>query len=198
MKKDFEQESNEYYSILSKYLSCKYDEHPKKKAELDLKLANKRQTFDLNRFDYLTYLLELNEGQKAHSISFAVNTFLSKQFSHYQQLSNKFMEIKPNLDEMDKFIIESTKSKHVILKERQERRKTYEHRKDNGKICNSIPNSIDEINKNESQNQKSKFKGIRDLYHINNSDDESSQTDEIKVIIYYCVNINFYTCNYKI
>jgi len=190
MKKDFEQESNEYYSILSKYLSCKYDEHPKKKAELDMKLANKRQTFDLNRFDYLTYLLELNEGQKAHSISFAVNTFLSKQFSHYQQLSNKFMEIKPNLDEMDKFIIESTKSKHVILKERQERRKTYEHRKDNGKICNSIPNSLDEINKSDSQSQKSKFKGIRDLYHINNSDDESSQTDEIKGFLFSPVTNN--------
>jgi len=187
MKKDFEQESNEYYSILSKYLSCKYDEHPKKKAELDMKLSNKRQTFDLNRFDYLTYLLELNEGQKAHSISFAVNTFLSKQFSHYQQLSNKFMELKPNLDEMDKFIIESTKSKHVILKERQERRKTYENRKiENGK-CNSIPASLDEINKSDTQ--KSKFKGIRDLYHQNNSEDEYSQTDEIKVILPLRMNI---------
>ncbi|ORX78706.1 ArfGap-domain-containing protein [Anaeromyces robustus] len=189
MKKDFEQESNEYYSILSKYLSCKYDEHPKKKAELDLKLANKRQTFDLNRFDYLTYLLELNEGQKAHAISFGVNTFLSKQFSHYQQISNKFMEIKPDLDEMDKFIIDSTKSKHVILKERQERRKTYEHKKENGKLGNSIPISLDDVSKNDNQ-QKSKFKGIRDLYHINNSDDESTQTDEIKGFLFSPVTNN--------
>ncbi|OUM65354.1 hypothetical protein PIROE2DRAFT_7653 [Piromyces sp. E2] len=188
MKKDFEQESNEYYSILSKYLSCKYDEHPKKKAELDMKLSNKKQTFDSNLIEYRDYLLELNEGQKVHSISFAVNNFLTKQYSHYQLLSSKFMELKPDLDEMDKFIIESTKSKHVISKERQERRKTYEHRKTENEKSNSIPASLDDINKSDTQ--RSKFKGIRDLYHQNNSEDENSQTDEIKGFLFSPVTNN--------
>ncbi|ORY73549.1 hypothetical protein LY90DRAFT_666635 [Neocallimastix californiae] len=163
-KKDFEQESNEYYSMLSKYLSCKYDEHPKKKAELDSKLGDKKRKFDLNRYDYLIDLQELSEGE---NISFAVNTFLTKQFYHHDQLRNKFYDKKDELKNLDKYMTALTKSKHVMSKERQEKRKTYEN--------------IDELSKNDNQN--SKFKGIRDLYHINYSDDESTQTDEIKVMI---------------
>lgn len=169
--------------MLTKYLSCKYDEHPKKKAELDLKLQTKKQNFDLNRYDYLTYLMELNEGQKAHSISFAINTFLSKQFNYYKELSKYFMndDTKNELKEVDKFISDLTITKHAFSKERQEKRKTYATKENNEKIFCSIPSSLDEISKNETQ--RSKFKGIRDLYHINNSDDESTQADEIKVIL---------------
>lgn len=177
-KKDFEQESNEYYSMLSKYLSCKYDEHPKKKAELDSKLGDKKRKFDLNRYDYLIDLQELSEGE---NISFAVNTFLTKQFYHHDQLRNKFYDKKDELKNLDKYMTALTKSKHVMSKERQEKRKTYENIGANDKTNNSIHISLDELSKNDNQN--SKFKGIRDLYHINYSDDESTQTDEIKVMI---------------
>jgi hypothetical protein len=178
-KKDFEQESNEYYAILSKYLSCKCDEHPKKKAELDAKLGEKKQKFDLNRYDYLVNLLELNEGE---NISFAINTFLSKQYYHHEQLYNNFLKEKDELNNVDKYMAALTKSKHVMSKELQEKRKAYEKKRINEKAYNSVPACLDEISKSDSQN--SKFKGIRDLYHINNSDDENTQTDEIKGILF--------------
>jgi len=125
----------------------------------------------------LVNLLELNEGE---NISFAINTFLSKQYYHHEQLYNNFLKEKDELNNVDKYMAALTKSKHVMSKELQEKRKAYEKKRINEKAYNSVPACLDEISKSDSQN--SKFKGIRDLYHINNSDDENTQTDEIKVI----------------
>ncbi|CAG8706765.1 11747_t:CDS:2, partial [Dentiscutata heterogama] len=68
-KKEFEDESRDYYQFLSKYLSMKVDSaKEKKKLETDSKYQNKRKTFELKRFDYYAYMQDLHGGRKDQEI----------------------------------------------------------------------------------------------------------------------------------
>ncbi|CAG8477971.1 8965_t:CDS:2 [Ambispora gerdemannii] len=85
-KKEFEEESRDYYQFLSKYLSLKVDSaKEKKKLESDSKYQNKRKTFELKRFDYYAYMQDLHGGRKDQEILYHLTNFAEKQYTCYQQ-----------------------------------------------------------------------------------------------------------------
>ena len=63
-KKDFEEESKEYYQYVSRYLGQRQDSlKEKKRAETDSKYQSKRRNFELKRFDYSSFMQVLHGGR---------------------------------------------------------------------------------------------------------------------------------------
>lgn len=127
-KKEFDNETEQFYYFLTKYLSIKSDENAKKKMESDTKYGAKRRNFDLRRFDYYTLLHELHGGQKDQEISFIFTNFAEKQYAFFHSTEQKLTEMKPELDKLGINITEATKSMHQQKKEREEKRKLLESR----------------------------------------------------------------------
>ncbi|CAG8653164.1 11959_t:CDS:2, partial [Acaulospora morrowiae] len=191
-KKDFEEESRDYYQFLSKYLSLKVDTaKEKKKLETDSKYQNKRKNFELKRFDYYAYMQDLHGGRKDQEILYHLTNFAEKQFAFYQQTSTGIQSLKPALDKLAVYLAETTKEIHLMRKEREERRRALETR-----TATMGPFTSETFNESENSNllvgdandgmesqpsntvgllstTQNRFKGIRDLEH---HDSESTST----------------------
>lgn len=185
-KKEFEDESRDYYQFLSKYLSLKVDSaKEKKKLESDTKYQSKRKNFELKRFDYYAYMQDLHGGRKDQEILYHLTNFAEKQFAFFQQTALNIQSLKPGLDKLAVDVDEATKEIHLMRKEREERRRTLETRattvnpftsENFGDIDSNIGNSSN-TSDNTSDNAENtaaspvgspnipqnKFKGIRDL-----------------------------------
>ncbi|CAJ0886275.1 14520_t:CDS:2 [Entrophospora sp. SA101] len=194
-KKDFEEESRDYYQFLSKYLSIKVDSaKEKKKLESDTKYQSKRRNFELKKFDYYAYMQDLHCGRKDQEILYHLINFAEKQFTFYQLTATGILDMKPGLDKLSIDVAEAAKENHLMRKEREERRRaleirmspnstsTVENLNENDLSNNSYNNNIggggnitDNTNDNTdnvTMNQigslvhaANRFKGIRDLEH---------------------------------
>ncbi|CAG8734416.1 7352_t:CDS:2, partial [Racocetra persica] len=186
-KKEFEDESRDYYQFLSKYLSMKVDSaKEKKKLETDSKYQNKRKTFELKRFDYYAYMQDLHGGRKDQEILYHLTNFAEKQFAFYQQTAMSIQNLKPGLDKLAVDVAETTKEIHLMRKEREERRRALETRAitanpftgetlnegENSNNCNGSASTDSTTDNAENQTlihagslntTQNKFKGIRDL-----------------------------------
>ncbi|CAG8528366.1 5193_t:CDS:2 [Acaulospora colombiana] len=128
-KKEFEEESRDYYQFLSKYLSLKVDSaKEKKKFESDSKYQSKRKNFDLKRFDYYAYMQDLHGGRKDQEILYHLTNFAEKHFAFFQLTAVGMQSVKPGLDKLAVYVAESTKEIHLMRKEREERRRALETR----------------------------------------------------------------------
>ncbi|KAJ3379443.1 hypothetical protein HDU92_006693 [Lobulomyces angularis] len=97
-KKEFDQESNEYYGFQQKYLSIKTDWNPKKKNESDSKHNQKKKNFDLKRFNYFNNLQNLIDPQKTSPISFYLTNFGQKQMLYHHLLGQKAFDTLKGFD----------------------------------------------------------------------------------------------------
>ncbi|RHZ52572.1 hypothetical protein Glove_460g5 [Diversispora epigaea] len=194
-KKEFEDESRDYYQFLSKYLSLKVDSSKEKKQfESDSKYQNKRKNFELKRFDYYAYMQDLHGGRKDQEILYHLTNFAEKQSSFFQQTAMGIQSLKPGLDKLSIDVAEATKEIHLMRKEREERRRALETRTtivnpvnpfpietfNGGETSNNNNNgnasSTGDNTSNISENRPSspvaspnvlqnRFRGIRDLEH---------------------------------
>ncbi|CAG8433792.1 11374_t:CDS:10 [Diversispora eburnea] len=163
-KKDFEDESRDYYQFLSKYLSLKIDSaKEKKQLESDSKYQGKRKNFELKRFDYYAYMQDLHGGRKDQEILYHLINFAEKQSSFFQQTAMGIQSLKPGLDKLSIDVAEATKEIHLMRKEREERRRaTGLLTGDNMSNTSENRPSSPVASSNALQNR---FKGIRDLEH---------------------------------
>ncbi|KMU92303.1 centaurin-beta-2 [Coccidioides immitis H538.4] len=68
-KKDFEDESRDYYAYVGRYLGQRQDSlKEKKRAESDSKYQTKRRNFELKRFDYSSFMQDLHGGRKEQEV----------------------------------------------------------------------------------------------------------------------------------
>lgn len=68
-RKDFEEESKDYYQYLGRYLGQRQDTlKEKKRAETDSKYLAKRRNFELKRFDYSSFMQDLHGGRKDQEV----------------------------------------------------------------------------------------------------------------------------------
>lgn len=126
-KRDFDDESSQYYSWMSKYLSNR------KKADHDAKYLEKRRTFELSRFDYYTYLLDLHGGRKLQDVIQRVAQYTELVAESYVEMGNTFAtKIKPNIDLMMVDLNEAAKDWRRQRTDREERRRLLE--RTNGEI----------------------------------------------------------------
>ncbi|KAI9303289.1 hypothetical protein BJ944DRAFT_183620 [Cunninghamella echinulata] len=176
-RRQFEEESKHYYSLLSKYLSIKstppssssshYDpitslsinynniantdqdsqnnhqsslsshqqqqpmttakkKEKRKSLEVEAKHVAKQRHFDLARFEYYNYLMDLNGGKKEQEILFHLLSYYQREYSFYQSVGKKLNQWKPGLDELASLMAQASAEQGIVNKERHEKRKQLE------------------------------------------------------------------------
>ncbi|KAI9676215.1 MAG: hypothetical protein M1829_003044 [Trizodia sp. TS-e1964] len=169
-KKDFEDESRDYYAYVGRYLGQRNDPlKDKKRAESDSKYQTKRRDFELKRFDYSSFMQDLHGGRKEQEVLSQLTKFAEAQARSYLATAKKVEELLPQLEALSHEVNEADKEFRFQRTEREEKRRTLE--------SSSKPPSTQAVQDRLSSSPGSqalnslpmgtpianKFKGIRDL-----------------------------------
>lgn len=168
-RRQFEEESKEYYASLAKYLKSK-----KKSTEEEQKKQNQRKSrFDLARFDYLGFLLDVHGGKKENEILFCITDHTIRDFNYYESIATKIEPEKPGLNELVSLMTANSLEQELATNERAAKRKELLCNIDNvdqqlkqteeGNDENTIIPAIPELNFTHHSNEDVMFKGIRDM-----------------------------------
>jgi Arf-GAP/SH3 domain/ANK repeat/PH domain-containing protein len=125
-KRDFEEESKEYYSYVGRYLGQKQDAKTKKLADSDNKYQNKRRNFELKRFDYSTFMQDLSGGRKEQEVLSHLTRFADAQARCFLNVSKKVESLLPELEALSGEVQQADKEYQYQRREREEKRRQLE------------------------------------------------------------------------
>ncbi|KAL8874286.1 MAG: hypothetical protein Q9174_000366 [Haloplaca sp. 1 TL-2023] len=126
-KKDFEEESRDYYAYVSRYLGQRQDSlKEKKRNESDSKYQSKRRNFELKRFDYSSFMQDLHGGRKEQELLSHLTKFADQQAKSFLTTAKKVEEMTPQLDALIHEVKEADKEYQFQRTEREEKRRTLE------------------------------------------------------------------------
>lgn len=142
-KKDFEEESRDYYNYVSRYLGIRNDSaKEKKKIDSETKYQSKRKNFELKRFDYCTFMQDLHGGRKEQEVLSQLTKFADAQARAYLTTAKKVQDLMPQLEALSFEVKESEKEFQVQRTEREERRRVLEKSSKNYLEPDNIPSFI--------------------------------------------------------
>ncbi len=126
-KKDFEDESKDYYAYVSRYLGQRLDSlKEKKRNESDSKYQTKRRNFELKRFDYSSFMQDLHGGRKEQEVLSQLTKYAETQSKSYLATAKKVEEMTPQLDVLIHEVREADKEFKIQRTEREEKRRNLE------------------------------------------------------------------------
>ncbi len=126
-KKDFEEESRDYYAYVSRYLGQRTDSlKEKKRAESDSKYQYKKKNFELKRFDYSSFMQDLHGGRKEQELLSQLTKYADGQAKCFQSAANKVEALTPQLDALVREVAEADKEYDLQRTEREEKRRNLE------------------------------------------------------------------------
>lgn len=126
-KKDFEEESKEYYAYVSRYLGQRQDSlKEKKRNESDSKYQDKRRRFELKRFDYSSFMQDLNGGRKEQEVLSLLTKYADTQSKSFLTAAKKVGDMTPQLEALIREVQEADKEFNFKRTEREEKRRTLE------------------------------------------------------------------------
>lgn len=126
-KRDFEEESKDYYAYVSRYLGQRQDSLKKKKAaESDTKYQTKRRNFELKRFDYSSFMQDLHGGRKEQEVLSHLTKYADAQTRSYLTTAKKVEGMLPQLDALSAEVMEADKEFQYQRTEREEKRRNLE------------------------------------------------------------------------
>jgi Arf-GAP/SH3 domain/ANK repeat/PH domain-containing protein len=126
-RKDFEEESKEYYQYVSKYLGQRQDSlKEKKRAETDIKYQTKRRNFELKRFDYSSFMQDLHGGRKDQEVLSHLTRYADAQAKSYLDTAKKIETMLPQLDALSFEVKEADKEYQLQRTERETKRRALE------------------------------------------------------------------------
>jgi Arf-GAP/SH3 domain/ANK repeat/PH domain-containing protein len=126
-RKDFEEESKEYYQYLSRYLGQRQDTlKEKKRAETDIKYQSKRRNFELKRFDYSSFMQDLHGGRKDQQVLSHLTRYADAQAKNYLETAKRIETMLPQLDALSFEVKEADKEFQIQRTEREEKRRLLE------------------------------------------------------------------------
>ncbi|KAF1965744.1 centaurin-beta-2 [Bimuria novae-zelandiae CBS 107.79] len=126
-RKDFEEESKEYYGYLSRYLGQRSDSmKEKKRAETDSKYQSKRRNFELKRFDYSSFMQDLHGGRKDQEVLSHLTRYADTQARNYLETAKKIETMIPQLEALSVEVKEADKEFQLQRTEREEKRRALE------------------------------------------------------------------------
>ncbi|KAH7073051.1 ARF GTPase-like protein activator [Paraphoma chrysanthemicola] len=131
-RKDFEEESKDYYQYLGRYLGQRTDSlKEKKRAETDIKYQTKRRNFELKRFDYSSFMQDLHGGRKDQDILSHLTRYADAQAKYYLDTAKKIDTMLPQLEALSLEVKEADKEFQIQRTEREEKRRALEKTKKN-------------------------------------------------------------------
>jgi Arf-GAP/SH3 domain/ANK repeat/PH domain-containing protein len=126
-KRDFEEESKDYYAYVSRYLGQRQDSlKQKKRAESDTKYQTKRRNFELKRFDYSSFMQDLHGGRKEQEVLSQLTKYADAQTRGYMATAKKIEGMLPQLEALSIEVQEVDKEFQYQRTEREEKRRTLE------------------------------------------------------------------------
>lgn len=126
-KKDFEDESRDYYAYVSRYLGQRQDSlKEKKRNESDSKYQSKRKNFELKRFDYSSFMQDLHGGRREQEVLSQLTKYANTQAKSYLATAKKVEEMTPQLDALIDEVNAVDKEFQYQRTEREEKRRTLE------------------------------------------------------------------------
>lgn len=126
-KRDFEEESKEFYSYVSRYLGQRQDTmKDKKRVESDTKYQTKRRNFELKRFDYSSFMQDLHGGRKEQEVLSHLTRYADDQTKNYLTTAKKVEEMLPQLEALSSEVKEADKEFQYMRTEREEKRRNLE------------------------------------------------------------------------
>ena len=126
-KRDFEEESKDYYAYVSRYLGQRQDSvKAKKLAEADSKYQNKRRNFELKRFDYSSFVQDLHGGRKEQEVLSHLTRYADTQTKGFLTTAKKIEVLLPQLEALSTEVQEADKEYQYQRREREEKRRVLE------------------------------------------------------------------------
>ncbi|THC98693.1 hypothetical protein EYZ11_001827 [Aspergillus tanneri] len=126
-KKEFEEESRDYYAYVSRYLGQRQDSlKEKKRAESDSKYQAKRRNFELKRFDYSSFMQDLHGGRKEQEVLSHLTKFADTQAKSFLAAAKKIDDMTPQLDALIHEVNQADKEFQFQRTEREEKRRALE------------------------------------------------------------------------
>jgi Arf-GAP/SH3 domain/ANK repeat/PH domain-containing protein len=123
-KRDFEEESKEFYAYVSRYLGQRHDSVKAKQS--DSKYQTKRKNFELKRFDYSSFMQDLSGGRKEQEILSHLTKYADAQARAFLKTAAKVDELLPQLDALFNEVQEADKEYQYQRIEREEKRRLLE------------------------------------------------------------------------
>ncbi|KAI0401250.1 ArfGap-domain-containing protein [Xylaria palmicola] len=126
-KRDFEEESKDYYAFVSRYLGQRQDSvKTKKLAESDNKYQTKRKDFELKRFDYSTFIQDLHGGRKEQEVLSHLTKYADTQATSFMSTARKIDNMMPQLKALTSDVQDAGKEYQYQRREREEKRRVLE------------------------------------------------------------------------
>lgn len=126
-KREFDEESKEYYAFTSKYLGQRSESlKEKKQKQSDEKYQTKRRTFELKRFDYSSFMHDLHGGRKDQEVLSQLTKYADAQARSYLTTAKKVEEMVPQLDALIAEVNAAEKDYQLRRTAREEKRRTLE------------------------------------------------------------------------
>ncbi|EFR01806.1 ARF GTPase activator protein Csx2 [Nannizzia gypsea CBS 118893] len=127
-KKEFDDESRDYYAYVSKYLGQRQDSlKEKKRVESDSKYQNKRRKFELKRFDYSSFMQDLTGGKREQELLASLTQFAVCQANAHISTSKIIESLLPHLDALVDEVNKVDKEFKFQRTEREEKRRLLEN-----------------------------------------------------------------------
>ncbi|KAI1457384.1 centaurin beta [Annulohypoxylon moriforme] len=126
-RRDFEEESKDYYSYVSRYLGQRQDSvKTKKLAESDNKYQTKRRNFELKRFDYSSFMQDLHGGRKEQEVLSHLTKYADIQARGFLTTAQRIENLLPQLEALANEVQEADKEFQYQRREREEKRRVLE------------------------------------------------------------------------
>ncbi|KAL2821025.1 hypothetical protein BJX63DRAFT_250376 [Aspergillus granulosus] len=126
-KKEFEEESRDYYAYVGRYLGQRQDSlKEKKRAESDSKYQAKRRNFELKRFDYSSFMQDLHGGRKEQEVLSHLTKFAGTQAKSFLDTARIVDDMVPQLDALIHEVSQADKEFQFQRTEREEKRRALE------------------------------------------------------------------------
>ncbi|KAF3940246.1 hypothetical protein ABW19_dt0207702 [Dactylella cylindrospora] len=126
-KKEFDEESREFYAFVSRYLGMKNDSvTQKKKTESDTKYVAKKRNFEIKRHDYSSFMQDLHGGRKEQEMVSHLTKYAEAQANAVQKTAKKVQDLQPQLEALLEEVKNSEKQFRIQRTEREERRRALE------------------------------------------------------------------------
>lgn len=126
-KKDFDEESRDYYAYVGRYLGQRQDSlKEKKRVESDSKYQAKRRNFELKRFDYSSFMQDLHGGRKEQEVLSHLTKYADFQAKNFLAAAKKVEEMVPQLDALIHEVNQADKEFQFQRTEREEKRRALE------------------------------------------------------------------------
>lgn len=106
-KRQFEEESKEYYAFLTKYMGMQKNSTSASDTRLaETKYLFKKRRFDLVRFDYYSFLIDLHGGKKEQEVLFHLLSYHQKEHAFYKTMADNMDQHQSGLDDLSTIMVE--------------------------------------------------------------------------------------------